>query len=479
MWYGTGFLGIQLVGSGGYVPKPIQDDNFLNGLPANWTYGSTVSSTDLLWDDYPGRVWNDYGVGVPRIIPGKGLLFESGRNNRFLNSAAPANHTTASVPVGLYIVWMNGFGSLTVAAGTAAGTGFGTATQGVPIWVNVTTAGTVVVTVSGLVYAIQMEAVGVADQAVPTSFIRTTVGALGRGNIYLTCPVPAGFNLAQCTYFIEWQPLNSLVVNSRLIEVSGTAGSAVDFDRVIYTSGTALRGTTASNSVIQGNAIPTTVVNMGLIHRAAYSVKVGAAVLGIDGDVPTAVAQAARPVDLITIALMNAATGNVPVQGYLRAFKYWPVAANAEQVQVMTQPDIPIPTWDDTFYGKIPAPFVFSRTSVATDLIITDPPGRVWNDFASADATVLLTRLDDGEWEEQLVPAGCYTSQSQCGNTQSEIVYVLVHWHRFMHDHAWHGCHRQRWSYCCWHSICVHDIHSRDANFQLHRHCVCGTDRAG
>ncbi len=79
----------------------------------------------------------------------KRCLVEPYSIQRFFNSSAPATQTTQSLVAGTYTLWCEGAGSITATAGTAVGT-FGAATAGNPATITITTAGTVVLTCSGV-----------------------------------------------------------------------------------------------------------------------------------------------------------------------------------------------------------------------------------------------------------------------------------------------------------------------------------------
>lgn len=72
------------------------------------------------------------------------------------NPTAPANQTTASLPIGTYTLWIEGPGSVTVAANTAVGAGFGAALDGTNVTFTISTAGTVNLTVAGAPTLVQL-----------------------------------------------------------------------------------------------------------------------------------------------------------------------------------------------------------------------------------------------------------------------------------------------------------------------------------
>lgn len=119
-----------------------------------------------------------FAADTPRITD-RGLLVEEARTNLFLNSAAPAGQTV-SLAVGTYCLSAWGAaGSVSATAGTAVGSGWGavSATPGGAVrTLTITTAGTVVLTVSGAPERVQLEL-----GAFPTRPIVTAGAAATRG----------------------------------------------------------------------------------------------------------------------------------------------------------------------------------------------------------------------------------------------------------------------------------------------------------
>ena len=165
---------------GASIPQPVLDFNFMlmaqkGALDSRITCTRSTVATDGLYTDAAGSSYNSYAINQARLVPGKGLLIEGQRTNRALNSTAPANHTTGTIPTGDNIFWVIGTGSATIAAGTAVGTGFGTATAGNPVRINITVAGTVTITVTGSLNRFQLE-----ESSFASSFIVTAGAAVLR-----------------------------------------------------------------------------------------------------------------------------------------------------------------------------------------------------------------------------------------------------------------------------------------------------------
>lgn len=141
-------------------------DSFVDGIKYfDYANGNTV--------DANGVVTEAQGAAInPEMIY---LLVEPAATNYAMNSSVPATHTTGSLPIGAYVCWIEGTGSVAVTAGTATLTGNGTATAGTPDTFNVTVAGTITLTVTGTVTFLQVE-----GGSVPTSRIYTTTAAVTR-----------------------------------------------------------------------------------------------------------------------------------------------------------------------------------------------------------------------------------------------------------------------------------------------------------
>src|SRR6185295_3600475 len=103
--------------------------------------------------------------------------------------------TTASLATGAYTLWVNGTGTATSSAGTAVGTGFGVASQGVVNNFTLTGAGTVTITVAGSLNAFQLE-LGAGG----TSLIVTAGVVATRAADVVTVTTPPTFGEAYSTF---------------------------------------------------------------------------------------------------------------------------------------------------------------------------------------------------------------------------------------------------------------------------------------
>lgn len=92
-----------------------------------------------------------YSAFAPNVLvrTSRGLQTVPGYSQFAANPQAPANQTINLATTGTYTLWIEGTGSVAVAAGTAVGSGFGSATAAVPVTFTITTGGTVNLTVTG------------------------------------------------------------------------------------------------------------------------------------------------------------------------------------------------------------------------------------------------------------------------------------------------------------------------------------------
>jgi hypothetical protein len=140
------------------------------------------------------------------------LLVEEASTNFLLNSGAPATQTV-TLAIGVYVLWQDGPGSTTIAAGTGVATGLGAATAASPLTINVTTAGTFTVTPAGLPTRFQLE-----NSPVRTSYIPTggaTVSRQGDSLIWTPTALGSGLIGSAMTLVVEAMiPQQSTVIQA-------------------------------------------------------------------------------------------------------------------------------------------------------------------------------------------------------------------------------------------------------------------------
>jgi len=142
---------------------------------------TTARTTDLWLPDASG-VYQQYGNGEVGIIDGNAVWCQPAATNYAdgdddLSGGAETIDLT-SAGTGNYTLSVIGTAAVTVAAGTAVGTGFGQATEGSPVTFNLSTAGTVTLTLdSGSLDTIGSSAAKqIEKNAFATSFIPTPAG---------------------------------------------------------------------------------------------------------------------------------------------------------------------------------------------------------------------------------------------------------------------------------------------------------------
>jgi hypothetical protein len=281
--------------------------------------GAGALSTNLLYVSPSGFAYTTYAANVPRFVSGGGLLAEPQVVNRLLNSAVPATQTTASLATGTYVLWVNGSGSAQATAGSAVGTGFGgtPASQGAFKTFTISSAGTVVVTVTGSLNAFQLEL-----SAYPSSFILTVaaVGTRGIDVAAVTSNPVIGSAYSLLCHGVPLLPISG--PNQTMASISDGTATNFMYCRRLATSGLlALQGTAGIGITDTGPAI----IEGGLA-KMAFSVNSATPVesaafnsgsLQQDLDAP--------PAGLNAINIGTQGTTSVPWVGYISGISFWPV----------------------------------------------------------------------------------------------------------------------------------------------------------
>ncbi len=269
-------------------------------------------------------VWTAFATDAPRVGD-RGLLIEGARTNSFLNSDAPASHTSPALGTGTFTLWCEGAGSVEVAANTASGSGFDTATEGSPVTFTISGGGTVDFTVTGDVDLAQCE-----NGAYPTSFILTAGSAVTRAADVATMDTAdiAGFSATEGTLCVDlkldfvgafgsrqacivndgsgtnnnWYGLGaSAPANAPVVNVNSDGGSQVN---LAYGSG-----------YVPGQS---TKVAFG-VRTDDFAGALGGAIFGTD-------TSGAMPVATLTKIHLgrNAIGTGAHLNGFIRRVRYWP-----------------------------------------------------------------------------------------------------------------------------------------------------------
>lgn len=201
----------------------------------------------------------DYTPSNPLTAPL--WLCEPARTNYALQSATPVTHTTGSIPAGTYCLWCEGGTSVTATAGTAVGT-FGAATPGVPKTITITTAGTVVLTVAGVVTWVQLE-----SGAFPTSRIPTTTGSITRAGCVETFPTLGKIRSNNQAHLQTFVPRatgqSSIYLFGCYTDASNYTAIIVDPTVITYRKRTAGVNTDATVSIAHTKDVPLQICRVG------------------------------------------------------------------------------------------------------------------------------------------------------------------------------------------------------------------------
>lgn len=227
----------------------------------------------------------DYTAGGVAL----GLLIEEQRTNFFLNSGAPATQTIA-LTTGTFTLWMEGTGSIAVAAGTAVGSGFGTASNGSPVTFTVSTGGTVTCTVTGSPTIAQLE-----NGAFATSYIPAAGAAATRAADVAVVPSLAGwFNASEGTILTAGRTFADNGASRTLVHIDdGTTNNRIMVNR---NTGRIAAFTVSAGGVAQADITSGSAIADGASFKIAssfkqddFSISANGAAVGTDtsGSIPT------------------------------------------------------------------------------------------------------------------------------------------------------------------------------------------------
>jgi len=400
MLFKQGLLG-RAACPGGWYPDhgpPTLDDSFVSAIPAGWNYSrSSANATDCLYNDATtAPPFTTYASNAPRFLS-LGLLMEPQRTNLFLNSEAPVTQTIAVTNGQAYTVWMHGTGNVAVAGSGASGT----ATHGAPYFFTANATGNVTCTLTAPVTRVQFE-----NGPGPTSYIASGVAAVTRteDRIYKNY-LGSQLNVQQGTYWIEWSAQYAVSVAgiTRLVVAGvGSYSSDANTDQIICYAGSPNTysaitcdgsGAARAQSSLQPLRLP------GSVQRTAAAFDLHRCRIAQDGniDLNPLVDPNGRPATLLAVSLFGGGN-NVPMNGFLRAFKYWPVPMNDDALKECTTPGYytSAPAFKiDFMTGVLPRNMNFFRaatTGVATDSQFTDAAGSAYNTFGAPPAARFTSR---------------------------------------------------------------------------------------
>jgi hypothetical protein len=305
---------------------------------------SNAGSTDLLPTSLvsygcnagPPSCYSTFAANTARLTPGLGLLNEGSRTNYMLNSVLPAvgTTTTAAIPAGTVILWINGAGSATMGSGSGVGCGTGQATQGNPTSFTITTTGTCTVTIAGAVNAAQIEVGNFGS-----SFIPTTATPVARVGDLVSVNSPPNVSSAY-TMLVQLMGFSTLAVAQQQITFDIDDGTNTNRSYL-------LRNTTTSNfssfSNTGGVSSQSTglVLNPGVFAKHAAATTVNSQMSTQDAGNAAASFAAFTPFSPFTAVHIggNAVANSQACYCYVRGVQEWPtIAFTQAQLQQVTHP---------------------------------------------------------------------------------------------------------------------------------------------
>jgi len=304
---------------------------------AAMTFSRAGPATDLLPSSPNGYAYSNYGSDVLRVLD-TGFLLEGARENLFLDSTSPASQSIA-VATGDHTLWVNGDGSIACAAGTAVGTGFGTASQGSPVTFNITGAGTVDFTVTGSLNAAQVEA-----GSFGTSFVETGGSSVMRPvDIFYAAPSPSPFVDGGGAMLFAGSAHHAGPIASGGNEYLGAIEKAAGNESVTatlrYTGSSNVRLFSMGAGVLDGDVVIGTTPLANALYREAIAWGPGGLAGSLNGAAVVKDSAVTVPsgLDRVVFGGIGASVSH-HLYGYLTAFGYWPIEASNAALQHLAAP---------------------------------------------------------------------------------------------------------------------------------------------
>ena len=259
----------------------------------------------------------------------RGFLGEDARTNIEPNSGDGAS-STITVALGDNTLSMTGTGSLAVSANTAVGTGFGTATKGTDVTFNISTAGTIDLTVTGVVDTKQIEA-----EDFSTSYIPTTGSAVTRNADVLTADISTVFNATEgVIYFEGYAPT---IHASHQMFIGFTDGTTNNFIRIYRAaSSNNLTLLVFSGGVSQVNSVIDTSLLDGEYIKCAVSYKVNEVIAAVNGIEMVTDTSVTLPVGLDTFGVAGLGDATSNLNQNMSVVRYYDKATTAAELERIT-----------------------------------------------------------------------------------------------------------------------------------------------
>jgi hypothetical protein len=303
---------------------------FVDGVQYfSYQNGNTVSN---------GIVIPANGAAIDPVATLKGMLLENNAaTNYFLNSTAPVTQTI-SVPTGTIVVYMYGSGSALVTLGTAVGTGTGTATNSgtdwysagcVPVVLNITTAGTIVVTCTNCTF-VQVQ--NVLNSNNTSSPIITGGSSATRAADALTGGLPSGYVAGNGWIQSEFIPVNVAQVQGGIYALTNSVNDRAELRQDTTTGGfvISVAGTTILNQA------PTNTIAVGTVARMAETWSASALPYGCTNAGAPAAGSGNGAPTLIGQGFAGQGGSANPWNGWIRKVRYGPQYLTSPQLQAIT-----------------------------------------------------------------------------------------------------------------------------------------------
>lgn len=316
-------------------PQPLQppslpptfDMSFLSAtLDPSITWTRSTTATDGTYLDAAGSTYNSFAINIPRISVAKGLLIEGVHANFFTNSDTPITKSL-NTSVGNWCFWFIGTGSVTVAANTSVGTGFGVASPNVPLTFNITTTGTTTFTFSGSINRAQLD-----NGLTPNSYMPSGASTTTRQSDQGTMALGAWFNASEGTQIIDFlQPV---------LQIGFTLEMPSFYTDTANNLNIRINGTNTFFLPWVGNASPLSLLASGLVANIPQRVGITyrmprQCAICLNGGV---VVSGAANADLPTVNQLkfgNIHVVNVAQDGYTRRIRYYPRAMSQEELRAV------------------------------------------------------------------------------------------------------------------------------------------------
>lgn len=251
-----------------------------------------------------------------------GLLVERDNTNYLRNSLTPVSQTTQTLNVGVYTLSCEGAGAVSLISNSAVVTGAGTATEGNPIVFQVTTAGTVDVTVTDPLETFQIENFNGASSVIVTGGTAVSRAA------------------DVATLSMQMNSLRGTLIGEAHLPQAVTVGAQVfcalddgtNVNRVVIFRGAGLtvnggcRAVVSTSSTNRYQADSSFAISAGSFAKIAIGYESGNTASAVNGVLSIETLDNAFVLTGINVLRMGSQTpaGSASLYGHLRRVRYWP-----------------------------------------------------------------------------------------------------------------------------------------------------------